>query len=176
MKIADYEAQGNSSLREVTLCFLIRNGEVLLATKKVRFGEGRVTGIGGKVEDGENPVDAVSREVEEEIEVSPKTLSEVGKVYFYNPYQTEDFVEKSTGRKYAWDSLCHVYICTEWEGEPKETEEMAPMWFRIDEVPYERMWGDAKYWLPDVLKGKQVNAKFIFNKEFSIEDSEVTFV
>jgi 8-oxo-dGTP diphosphatase len=174
MTIQEYESTLTSPLRKVTLCFLVKDNEVLLATKKVRFGAGRITGIGGKVEGSENPLDAIKREVFEEIQVKPVSIKEVGLVYFYNPYQTENFVEKNSGRTYGWDSVSHIYICDKWEGTPQETEEMSPQWFPIFEVPYDRMWSDAKFWLPKVLEGNSVQAKFIFTKEFEIEDKEVS--
>jgi len=34
----------------------------------------------------------------------------------------------------------------------KETEEMKPEWFSIDEIPYDKMWDDDSYWMPRILK------------------------
>ena len=57
----------------VTLCFLLRDGvdgeHVLLGTKTTGFGRGKVVGVGGHVEPGETALQAVCREVMEEISV-----------------------------------------------------------------------------------------------------------
>ena len=52
----------------------------------------------------------------------------------------------------------HLYIATEWEGIPKESEEMKPSWFSFDAIPYDEMFADDAYWLPLVLEGKKVKA------------------
>jgi 8-oxo-dGTP diphosphatase/2-hydroxy-dATP diphosphatase len=54
----------------------------------------------------------------------------------------------------------HVFSCSNFEGEIKETEEMAPKWFKIEEIPFDQMWPDDKYWLPILLKGKNFRGKF----------------
>ncbi|MEA3323454.1 MAG: hypothetical protein U9Q12_04500, partial [Patescibacteria group bacterium] len=44
----------------------------------------------------------------------------------------------------------------------KETEEMLPKWFDIDEVPYEKMWISDKDWLPLLLKGESFSGEILF--------------
>ena len=63
-------------------------------------------------------------------------------------------------------TIMHVYVftATEWTGEPIETEEMAPMWFSIDAIPYTDMWSDDPYWLPQVIAGKKIDADFILDE------------
>ena len=39
---------------------------------------------------------------------------------------------------------------------------MVPAWFYVDEVPTERMWEDGAYWLPHILAGDPVQARFVF--------------
>jgi hypothetical protein len=29
---------------------------------------------------------------------------------------------------------------------------MKPEWFSIDEIPFDKMWEDDKYWMPRILK------------------------
>ena len=52
---------------ETTLLLLRKDNEILLAKKKRGFGEGKYNGVGGKLEDGETPEEAMIRETEEEI-------------------------------------------------------------------------------------------------------------
>jgi len=37
------------------LCFLLRDGEVLLIRKKRGFGAGKINGVGGRIEPSEMP-------------------------------------------------------------------------------------------------------------------------
>ena len=55
----------------VTLCFIVRDGRVLLIRKKRGIGAGKINGPGGKVDPGETPLAAAVRETQEEIGVTP---------------------------------------------------------------------------------------------------------
>ena len=61
--------------------------------------------------------------------------------------------------------LVHVFTTTEWEGTPTESEEMKPVWYSYDAVPYEAMWVDDPYWLPQILGGENIQATFEFNED-----------
>jgi len=39
------------------------------------------------------------------------------------------------------------------------------LWTPVDEIPYEEMWEDDIYWLPQVLSGKGVDGRFVFQGE-----------
>jgi hypothetical protein len=69
------------------------------------------------------------------------------------------------GDKSIWDQRVYVYICNSWDGEPIETEEMKPKWFDIAKIPYDQMWEDDKYWLPEVINGKYLEGIFTFNDD-----------
>jgi mutator protein MutT len=139
-------------MKPVTLLFLLRDNEILLAMKKRGFGEGRWNGVGGKIEPGETIEEATARECHEEIGVRPGELEKVAHLTFAFPDDTPDI-------------LAHVYITTEWEGEPIETEEMAPRWFALGDIPYHEMWQDDEFWLPHVLAGKKLVASFMFTQD-----------
>lgn len=125
-----------------TILFLRRRGDILLAMKKRGFGEGKWNGVGGKVEGSETVVAAAIRECQEEIGVTPISPQLVGRLTFYDKFDPA----------FCHDS--HVFIATEWEGEPAETEEMRPQWFQENDIPYEHMWSDDHLWMPLLLKGK----------------------
>jgi mutator protein MutT len=137
-------------MKHVTLLFLRREGEILLAMKKRRFGAGKWNGVGGKVEEGESYEQAAIRECEEEIGVTPQSLQSVGELFFKDLPDVEHY--------------CHIYVTTEWEGEPHETEEMNPRWFAKSDIPYDTMWADDKLWLPLLLAGKR------FKGSITVED------
>ncbi|MDD2409250.1 MAG: 8-oxo-dGTP diphosphatase [Bacilli bacterium] len=152
---------------ETTLCLLKRDNKILLAMKKRGFGEGKYNGVGGKIESNETPEEAMIRETQEEILVIPTKYEKVGFLEFDEYYK---------GNKA--NLVFHLYIVYEWEGTPCETEEMKPMWFNIDNIPYKKMFPDDKYWLPLILEGKKIKAHFDFDIDWNllskkIEDLEV---
>ncbi len=146
-----------------TLLFLIKDRQILLAMKKRGFGAGRWNGVGGKLDLGETLEQAVVRETQEEIEVTPTRYEKVAELDFYGGSEQE-----------AWNMYVHAYLCTRWQGEPKETEEMAPKWYDISDIPYEKMWADDKHWLPVVLAGKNVKGTFWFNENDELIKHEIT--
>ncbi|MBI2062118.1 MAG: 8-oxo-dGTP diphosphatase [Candidatus Yanofskybacteria bacterium] len=142
-------------MQPTTLCLLIKDDKVLLAMKKRGFGVGKWNGIGGKVKEGETVKAAAVRETGEEIKVvvDPANMEQVGCIDF-------NFKDKSD-----WNQQMHIFLIKNWNGEPKESEEMMPKWYSHDEIPFDEMWLDDKYWLPLVLAGKKVEGKFYFINE-----------
>jgi 8-oxo-dGTP pyrophosphatase MutT (NUDIX family) len=146
--------------RQNTLCLLIKDGEILLAMKKRGFGMGKWNGVGGKMdaEKGDkNVVDAIIRETKEEIGVDIKNPEKTGIFHFRFPYKPD------------WDQDVHLFLVKEWDGNPEESEEMKPQWFKLGEIPYEKMWDDDKLWLPRILKGEKLEADFIFKEGEKID-------
>jgi 8-oxo-dGTP diphosphatase len=133
------------------LVFITRGEEVLLIHKKTGLGAGKINGPGGKLEHGETAEEAAIREVQEELHVTPRKLREMGDLHF-------DFVD---GLKL----YCTVFKSEEFDGDPTETREAKPEWFHFDDIPYERMWADDRYWLPEMLQGKAFRAWFRFDGE-----------
>ena len=125
--------------------------------KKVRFGAGKYNGMGGGVEEGETPAEAAVREAKEEVgvDVRPEDALPRGAIRF------------SFEGKLDWDRFVSVFVSERWEGKPAESEEMAPEWFALDKIPYEKMWVDDTFWLPQVLAGKTINAAFHFSNDGS---------
>jgi 8-oxo-dGTP pyrophosphatase MutT (NUDIX family) len=165
MPIPYGETMKNKEIKHLTNCFLVKrsNGkifEVCLAMKKRGWGEGWWNGSGGKVEGEESIEEATKREVKEELGVDIKNMEKCGEVKFIWP----------DGKKY----LCYIFLCQKWLGEPEESEEMAPKWFKVRGVPYSKMWVTDKYWLKPILKGKKVNAWFEFKDDKTIRKHEVS--
>ena len=142
---------------ETTLCLLKKENEILLAMKKRGFGEGKFNGVGGKLKEGESPEDAMIRETQEEISVTPIDYEKVGFIEFDEYY-------KGQKEKVAF----HLYMVHKWDGEPTESDEMNPKWFDIQSIPYDKMFPDDKYWLPLILEGKKINAYFEFDEDWNI--------
>lgn len=156
-------------MRNSTLLFLIKKEEgvitdICLAMKKRGFGKGRYNGVGGKVEHGETIESAVKREAEEEIGVKAGVLHKCAELTFIFPHQP------------SFDQLVHVYLTEDWQGEIQESEEMAPDWYKVDGIPYEMMWPDDIFWLPKVLNGESLKARFVFAEGDVVKEQEVNLV
>lgn len=121
-----------------------------LAMKKRGFGAGRWNGMGGKVKEGETIEQAMLRETQEEVGVKVLGYQQVALLHFYFSHEP------------TWNQSMHVYLAEQWLGEPIESEEMKPAWFKLEDIPYKKMWPDDIYWLPKVLEGKFVDASFTF--------------
>jgi 8-oxo-dGTP pyrophosphatase MutT (NUDIX family) len=152
-------------MKQASLLFLLEDNRILLAMKKRGFGHGRWNGVGGKPNKGETIEQTAMRECLEEIKVQPKDIKEVAKLNFYFPKSKENLNQQVI-----------VYFTKSWRGEPAETAEMSPKWFSISEIPYESMWSDDKYWLPEVLDGHYVEADFHFDDNDQIIKKSVNKV
>jgi 8-oxo-dGTP diphosphatase len=45
---------------------------------------------------------------------------------------------------------------------------MRPEWFKIDKIPYDKMWEDDSIWLPRILNCETVEYSFRFNEDGKI--------
>lgn len=158
-------------LRDATLVFLIKKNQgkitdICLAMKKRGFGAGRWNGVGGKVNDRQKETikEAARRETKEEIGIDVVDFYKVAELDFY-------FINNP-----VWDQKVHTFFAEEWSGEPIESEEMSPKWFLISEIPYQKMWPDDEFWLPEVLKGNLLKAVFKFGENDVILEKEVNIV
>ncbi|MBI2326098.1 8-oxo-dGTP diphosphatase [Candidatus Collierbacteria bacterium] len=160
-KLKEYEKSITKPLRQATILLLIRGDEVLLAMKKRGFGVGKWNGVGGKSNPGEDVMNAAVREAEEEINVKATDLIQVAELNFYFPLVP---IDKN------WNQQVLVYKTDKWTGEPTETEEMKPQWFKISEIPYIEMWPDDVLWMPKVFGGSFVRASFMFDENQEISE------
>jgi len=143
------------------LCFIIKDGKILLAMKKRGFGKGWWNGAGGKPKEGEELIDAVYREMQEELGITPKDPKHHGILHFFFDDETPD-----------WQ--VHVFRAEDFSGEPTESEEMRPAWFALEEIPYDKMWSDDPHWLPLLLEGKRFEGKFRFRDNNTMISHEVS--
>lgn len=140
---------------ETTICIPILETvppRVLLALKKRGFGKGKVTGVGGKVEAGETAVESAIRELAEEagIIAQPDFLHFRGQIEFHFPW------------KPTWNMRSQLFVVSQWDGEPCESEEVAPQFYTLEQIPFANMWADARHWLPPILAGSTIQATFVF--------------
>jgi 8-oxo-dGTP pyrophosphatase MutT (NUDIX family) len=166
-------------MRIVSLLFIVdgdpsegRVDRVLLGKKKERpgkkFGAGYWNGFGGGVEEGESIEQSACRETREEcgLNVRPEDLKKVAHI---------NFIFES---KREYDHDVHVFITNKFAGEPIETDEMAPQWHELHNLPINEMWPSDTHWVPLVLQeGKTIEAECIFigtEKPFTIGSFEYT--
>lgn len=150
-----------------TLLFCLKEEEILLAMKKEGFGAGKWNGFGGKLEPGEDIFVGTVRETKEEstLIVKKEDILQVAHVHFY--FAGKHKIE------------CYVFTTRKWEGEPQETREMRPQWFKISKIPYDEMWAADRVWVPKIIDGKKIKARVYFNesgnKMESIQMEETVF-
>ncbi|HTZ92400.1 MAG TPA: NUDIX domain-containing protein [Streptosporangiaceae bacterium] len=144
------------TITQTCLCLIRRRTragpEVLLGMKKAGFGAGKWVGLGGHIEDGEKAAAAAVREVEEEsgLVVAADSVQHMASIEFRFPARP------------SWDQTAEVFVTSVYQGEPAESEEIAPRWFAEDQLPFAAMWDDAKYWMPLVLAGEHVDVVITF--------------
>lgn len=137
-----------TTIKNVTLCFLIEeaSNRILLGRKKYGEAQGKVNGFGGKVEASDLTItDALIREFYEETGakvIKPRLKSIIN---FHN-------IDTSTNSNELWRAF--VYIANEWEGEPKESNEMTVEWIDKESIPFNEMWENDKLWFNIVMSDK----------------------
>jgi 8-oxo-dGTP diphosphatase len=136
-------------VERATLCFVLREGQALLIRKKRGLGAGKINGPGGRLDPGETPLQCAIREVQEELRVTPHGLRQAGELLF----------------QFADGHSIHGYVFTAagCEGEPQETDEALPHWFRFSEFPFPEMWADDRIWVPLMLEGRFFVGRFLFD-------------
>ncbi|KAH7882357.1 NUDIX hydrolase domain-like protein [Phlebopus sp. FC_14] len=161
-----------------TNAFIISDDKLLLGFKKRGFGAGLYNGFGGKVEPGETVLAAACRELEEESGINAD-LEHAGTLLFVNE-----------GTELAFH--IEIYSARSYTGTPVETDEMRPAWFSLSPeslsgtqtihrdisalpssstdsslplIPYDKMWPDDIYWLPQLVDGQKFAGRADFRME-----------
>lgn len=126
--------------------------EVLLGYKRVGFGAGKLTGVGGKIEAGETAATSAARELAEEVglHVQPDQLELAARLDFRFPFRPD------------WSTVMYVFCTWSWQGMPAAGREIVPAWYAVAAIPYGEMWADTEHWLPRVLGGERVRGLFYF--------------
>ncbi len=150
----------NKKRKLLTLTIIHQHESVLLGIKKRGFGAGRWNGFGGKVASGETIEEAAKRELQEEAGLEAEELEKIGVIEFEFRGDPE-LLE------------VHIFVVERFFGEPVESEEMRPQWFAAEQIPYEAMWPDDRYWLPLLLSKKKFRARFLFRDPNAILEYDI---
>ena len=139
--------------QQATLCYIRKDGRLLLIRKKRGIGAGKINGPGGKVDPGETPLSAAIRETQEEIGVTPLHPELRGELWFHFSY--------------GLNLHCLIFLAEAYVGTPADSDEAIPIWFPLDALPYDEMWADDRAWLPLLLDGKRFEGTVLVDGEES---------
>jgi 8-oxo-dGTP diphosphatase len=143
---------------DVAVTYILRDHdgvtEVLLGEKLRGLGVGHIVGPGGKVEAGETPEEAAIREVQEEVGliIEPGALTALARIRY-------PFVNRE-----ALSQRSFVFSARVFSGDLQGSGEIAASWWPVATIPYERMWSDAKLWLPRALSGEFIDATIVMGE------------
>ena len=141
---------------EATLCFIVRNNEVLLLKKSVGlFGQGKWNAPGGKILSGETAQECAVREVLEETQLTIGSLQQIATVYFYKH-------DKHTDP----DWKVNVFVSHDFSGTAADGREGIVKWFSVDALPFNEMWEDDRHWSRLVFEGKRFEGWFYYSGDF----------
>ena len=135
--------------QRATLLYVLCDGQILLIRKKRGLGAGKINGPGGRIEAGESAVECAVRETDEEVGIRVRGVEERG-------YMRFQFVD-------GFSMQVDILTADAYEGTPCETDEAAPLWFPIDDIPYGEMWATDRHWLPEIVAGKSLVGRALFD-------------
>ena len=163
MRVSDVNWTTWQPQEVATLMFITQGESVLLIRKKRGLGAGKINGPGGKLEGKETPMECAIRETNEELLINPINIRAAGELFFHS-----DDMPRIHG---------HVFVATNYQGTPTETDEAIPLWFDLDDIPFDQMWDDDRLWLSQVLSGQSVLGYFTFIQEkmldYKVEFTEI---
>ena len=142
LQVANIDWERWEPQQVTALLFVIINGQILLMRKKRGLGAGKINGPGGRLERGESAWDCAMRETQEELGIRPKQVKPAGELFVHAEDQPRIH--------------CYLFTASDYDGIPIETEEAIPRLYPLDEIPYDEMWEDNRYWLPLIISGQRV--------------------
>ena len=138
-------------MKVATLALIVKGDKILLGYKKKgEIGKGTLNGPGGKVEDNEGIEDCLIRETKEEVGITldKNCLEKLGVLTFYFG-KTPDFE-------------VHIFLTKVFHGEPKESADMIPNWYDINNLPLGKMLESDREWFPRMARGEKFNARVYY--------------
>lgn len=126
---------------DTTLAYLEKENQWLMLLrnkKKEDINEGKWIGVGGKVEEGETPLQCIQREILEETGYICEKPQLVGILYFY--YQSHV------------DERIFVYWSNQFHGQLIENNEGTMKWIAKDRILDLNLWEGDRFFLEKMLK------------------------
>ncbi len=132
----------------------VENHKFLMIKHNRGINEGCMNFPGGKKEPDETMEECVIRETLEETGLKIENPVQVG----YIEFPTKDF-------------YVHVFKSTKFSGSVGEKEdEVKVFWVDEDKIPYADMREADKNFLPEIIAGKYVKRRFIYDDDFHVID------
>jgi len=113
---------------------ILRNNDRYLIVHKVGAHDGDWYFMGGGVEEGETPVEALRREVNEELNLDPSMLAQIQIMTTTYKYDWGEELEKSTGYRGQEQTILVADVTTDSFNLPEDDELDGYKWCTIDEV------------------------------------------
>jgi len=132
----------------------VKNHKFLMIRHQRGINKGCINFPGGKKEPEETMQECVIRETFEETGIKIMNPVEVGYIEFPNV-----------------NFYVHIFWSKEFSGEICEREgEVSAFWQSSDDIPYQEMREADKDFLPDILAGKKVKRRYIYDDDFHIKE------
>jgi|SaaInlStandDraft_7_1057024.scaffolds.fasta_scaffold06835_5 8-oxo-dGTP diphosphatase len=139
-----------------TLWIMIKDNKIFLWEKKRWFAKWVLNWVWGKSEWDETIEECMIREAKEEIwvDIEKKDLEKKALLHFYFENKPE------------WNMDVFIFNIIQYEWEVVETEEIKPLWFSLDNIPFDRMWASDTIWLTRILRAEtDLEYNFYFDKD-----------
>lgn len=133
---------------------------------KKKIGAGFLNGFGGKFDDSvdKDIWDTNFREAKEDINIKIKIAKKVGEIIFHNPSDDDELKHMRV----------HIFIATEWDGEPEETSEMKKIaWYKISKIDYDNFLPADRLFIPQILDGKYIKGLIEYNDDWSVKSNQI---
>ena len=152
-------------MKQVAFCIVLNDAqeEVLMGKVLDNAFQGDVYNFpGGKVEEGETMAQCAVRELKEEtgVDVLHEDIEKVADLTFLWPDPNK-----------VWN--IHVFLARKWSGEPGDTAEMSPKWFKKHEIPVASMWEADRHWIPLILEGKKIIGTFRYDENRKLVQKDI---
>lgn len=122
-------------ITHTVVCYIKDNDNYLMLYRNKRKEDlnlGKWIGVGGHIEYGESPDEAIIREVKEETNLNLLDYKLRGIIYFYNDNYNE---------------VMHLYTSNKFSGELKESDEGTLKWIKSSDILNLNLWeGDRAFW------------------------------
>jgi len=156
-----------------TLCFCIKNKEILLLLRSKEPWLNRWNGLGGKIEQGESPTEAIIREMQEEAELDlPEELVSFAGIVTWEEKEKAEGVQRGT---YLF-SVDASKLQINWQELTKREGVVAwkPLAFALDKTN-KHIATNLPYFLPTMLTGKlaQYHCVYAQNEQIGFEQYQL---
>jgi len=140
-------------MKIATLGIILKDGKILLGEKrKGEIGTGVLSGPGDKLDPGETLPECLVRETREELEIEldPASLELVAVIDFYAAGEV--------------DFCVYVYRTETFFGELRETDDMIPAWYPLEDLPFDRMFDSDIHWFVRTACGEKFRANVYYRE------------